>query len=60
MQLTVDGHNKYGKFDILSIEISKEIQHDIISLGHDHVLGYINDKQFKLKVLGLIIRSEAE
>lgn len=60
MQLTIKVNRQYGEFDILTIGLSKEIQHEIISLESERMMRRINDKQFKLKVLGLILRSEAE
>lgn len=58
MQLTIKDHNQFGTLTILSIDVSKEIQQEIISLEHEHGLGHINDKQFKLKILSTILRSE--
>lgn len=59
MQLTIKDHNEFNTLTILSIDLSKEIQQEIMSLEHEHGLGYINDKQFKLKMLSVILRSEA-
>ncbi len=60
MQLTIKDHNQFGTLPILSIDLSKEIQQEINSFEYDHRFGHITRKQFNLKVLGLILRSEAE
>lgn len=44
---------------LLSIEINETIQKEIERLKFELANGHINQKQFKLKILSTVLRSEA-
>lgn len=58
MQLTIKDHNQFGTLIILSIDLTSETEQEILKLEHELAIGHINQKQYKLKILSTILRSE--
>lgn len=45
--------------DLLVIDLPEEVQREILKVQDERNLGRINSKQFRLKILSTILRSEA-
>lgn len=49
-----------GRKDVFKLELSESVQQEFEKLNKDLKSEVINPKQYKLKVLSTILRSEAE
>lgn len=58
MKLTIKDHNQVGALTILSMDLTSESEQEILKLEHELAIGRINQKQYKLKILSTILRSE--